>query len=350
VEQTTNLNVTEFKQDASAGAPSQQRVTGFRMLSLSARMQADRHQYLHGFKNVAYLVGYIRHINANGFFLQMTNSENLMIPVTFQAGRKLPRGFSEFDPVKVYARIIVKRDNWADPEIMLVIVRLDRPNVLELPGAAAFYGKVHEQSTETPHFKPYGSGNAASKACNQVMIAGFVSGYDLRLMNQEHGEGSNERLIIKLQQSENPDEAIPVRQYGHNLGSIASRLRNGMAVFFWGSIRTGLSPTGKKDPQTDKDIMMSRIEVRVTAPELAFENEIVFLGNPEMTPKWVKELAEKSTARPARSVTGEADLNRGTTPVATAAVQASPPAPLPVQAVPAVAAAVPLSVPGTVDW
>ncbi|MDD5471489.1 MAG: hypothetical protein PHP05_06200 [Sideroxydans sp.] len=347
MEQTTHADLNESTQEAPAAATPQQRVTGFRMLSLSARMQADRHQYLHGFKNVAYLVGYIRHINANGFFLQMTNSENLMIPVTFQAGRKLPRGFSEFDPVKVYARIVVKRDNWADPEIMLVIVRLDRPNVLELPGAAAFYGKVHEQSTETTRFKPYGSGNAASKACNQVIIAGFVSGYDLRLMNPEYGEGSNERLIIKLQQSENPDEAIPVRQYGHNLGSIASRLRNGMAVFFWGSIRTGLSPTGKKDPQTGKDIMVSRIEVRVTPPELAFENEIVFLGQPEMTPKWVKDLAEKATSRPARSVTGEDAAVRAATPVA-AATQPATPSISPVQPAPTHAAVA--AIPGNVDW
>lgn len=349
MEQTTNADLNKFTQEASAAAPSQQPVTGFRMLSLSARMQADRHQYLHGFKNVAYLVGYIRHINANGFFLQMTNSENLMIPVTFQTGRKLPRGFSEFDPVKVYARMVVKRDNWADPEIMLVIVRLDRPNILELPGAAAFYGKVHEQSTETPHFKPYGSGNAASKACNQIMIAGFVAGYDLRLMNPDRGEGSNERLMIKLQQSENPDEAIPVRQYGHNLGRIASRLRNGMALFFWGSIRTGLSPTGNKDPQTGKDIMVSRIEVRVTEPELAFENEIVFLGNPEMTPKWVKELAEKSTARPARSVTGDGTSTRAAAPVEAGPVQPSAPSETPVQDAPAPTRA-PAAIPGTVDW
>ena len=298
------------------------------MLSLSARMKADRHQYLHGFKNVAYLVGYIRHINANGFFLQMTNSENLMIPVTFQAGRKLPRGYSEFDPVKVYARIVVKRDNWADPEIMLVIVRLDRPNVLELPGAAAFYGQVHEQSTETKHFKPYGSGNSASKACNQVMIAGFVSGYDLRLVNPKYGASSNERLIIKLQQTADPEEAIPVRIYGRDLGRIASRLRNGMALLFWGDIRTGLNPTGDQDSETGKDKMVSRVEVRVTTPELASDNDIVFLGNPEMTPKWVKDLAEKTSARPARSVTSDANLD---------VVSAAPAAPA-------------AAVAGAVDW
>ena len=300
MEETTQTETTQ----GSVTAPRR-----FKMLSVASRMQADRHQYVHGFKNIAYLVGYARHISKDGFFLQMRNSENLMIPVHFQMGRKMPRGFSDKSPVKVYARI----NTIVDQEkryTRLEIVRIDRPNVLELPGAAAFMGEVHEQSTEDPNFKPYGAGNAASKACNQVILAGYLAGYDIRLQDaHEGGRHSNERLVVNLRQSANPAESIPVRIYGQDLGRVARRLRNGMALMFWGEVNTELVPTGEKNPENGKDIVTTQPFIKASYPELANETDILFLNHPDMTPKWARELASGANARPARSVAGnEKDL------------------------------------------
>jgi hypothetical protein len=295
VEETTQTETTQ----GSVIAPRR-----FKMLSVASRMRADRHQYVNGFKNIAYLVGYARHINKDGFFLQMRNSENLMIPVHFQMGRKMPRGFSEKDPVKVYARINTRIDQ-DKRYTRLEIVRIDRPNVLELPGAAAFMGEVHEQSTEDPEFKPYGAGNAASKACNQVILAGYLAGYDIRLQNaHEGGQYSKERLIIHLRQSANPAESIPVRIYGEDLGRVTRRLRNGMALMFWGDVKTELVPTGEKNPENGKDIVTTQPFIKASYPELANETDILFLNHPDMTPKWARELASSAKARPARSVAG----------------------------------------------
>lgn len=278
-----------------------------KMLSLTARSKADRHQFVGGFKNIAYLVGYVRHVSKGGFLLQMNNSENLMIPVRFAPGKKLPRDFREKDPMKVYAQMVGIKEG-DSRRTYLVARRFDRPNVLELPNARSFRGTVHEQSTEDEKFRPYGSGNSASTASNQCMLAGYVAGYSVREARVlEDGSEVNGRLLIDIQQTEDPNRIIQVRLYGARYSAVASRLRVGMALVFYGKINTDVIPTGRKDEATGKDIVMPYAFMKVELPEIPNEGDILFLDRPEQMPKWVKNLTEQSAVgRVKRSVTSAA--------------------------------------------
>lgn len=273
-----------------------------RMLSLAARLKADRHQYVGGLKNIAYLVGYVRHVSKTGFLLQMNNSENLMIPIRFSPGGKLPRDFRDREPLKVFARLIGVREAEMR-RTYLAAVRFERPNVLELPNAGAFRGAVHEQSSEDDKFRPYGSGNTPSAASNQAIVAGYVAGYSVREARvTEDGSQINGRLLIDVQQSGDPDRIIQVRLYGARYAAVAARLRMGMALLFYGRIRTDLIPTGRKDETSGKDIVMPYAYMQVEVPEIPTEADILFLDRLEQTPQWVRDMAEAAKARPRRSV------------------------------------------------
>jgi hypothetical protein len=310
--------------EVSVQSEASQKALQVKSVSLSARLKADRHQYVGGFKNIAYLVGYVRHISKTGFLLQMNNSENLMIPIRFAPGKKLPRDFNDRDPLKVYARMIGIK-NGDIRRTFLVASRLDRPNVLELPNADAFRAKVHAQSSEDASFKPYGSGNTPSNASNQAMLAGYVTGYSVRESRiTEDGSEINGRLLIDIQQLGDPDRIIQVRLYGSRYAAVAARLRIGMALMFHGRIRTDVVPTGEKDPQTGKDIVRHMAYMQIDVPELPTETDILFLDRPEQTPAWVKSLEEQATSRGKRSTSTAPARAAGPTTTETASPKAEP--------------------------
>lgn len=314
-----------------------------KMVSLTARSKADRHQFVNGFKNIAYLVGYVRHLSKSGFLLQMNNSENLMIPIRFSPGRSLPRGFQEREPVKVYAQMVGRQEG-DFRRTYLFSRREDRPNVLELPNARAFLGPVHAESTEDATFKPYGSGNSASSASNQAMIAGYVAGYSVREARvTEDGSEINGRLLIDIQQTEDPRSIIQVRLYGARYSAVAARLRVGMALVFYGKIRTDVVPTGRKDETTGKDIVMPYAYLQVDVPEIPSGEDIKFLDYPDQTPKWVKTLAEQSQSRPKRSLGTEANGSPASDGGGAAAAPSAPATPAPRVTVAAVPTPQPLA-------
>ncbi len=292
---------TEINMQSETGIITQK----VKMLSLAARSKADRHQFVSGFKNIAYVVGYVRHLSKSGFLLQMNNSENLMIPIRFAPGQKLPRDFQERDPLKVYAQMVGLKEG-DTRRTYLVARRFDRPNVLELPNARAFLGAVHRESTEDTKFKPYGSGNSASTASNQAMLAGYVAGYSVREARvTEDGSEINGRLLIDIQQTEDPNRIIQVRFYGARYSAVASRLRVGMALMFYGRMRTDVIPTGRKDETTGKDIVMPYAYMQVDVPEIPNEGDILFLDRPDQMPNWVKTLSAQAQSRPKRSLASE---------------------------------------------
>ena len=227
------------------------------MLSREQRNHVDTYAFRNGMRNIAYISGIARNVTGRTGFIQQTRNLNQMIPFELDSGDQMPAWVSDGKVVKIVARVtarVVKKKDESDPksaalrETVLRVLKFEMPSVLEMPPEAAWAMSVPKgapTNDDTPEDGKHGL--PFSKGSNEVKIAGFVSGVMYRKAGVPGPDGRMPSgcLHLLIQQTKNPDEAIPVRVYGKLSEATEGRIKLGSPVFVQqGEARIDVKETG----------------------------------------------------------------------------------------------------------
>lgn len=228
------------------------------MLSREQRNHVDMYALRNGMRNIAYISGIARNVTARSGFIQQTRNLNQLIPFELDGSDTMPGWIREGAVIKIIARVnghVLKRSGEPDAkggglqrEMALKVMKFEVPSVLEMPPEAAWAMSVPKgapSSDETPEEGKHGL--PFSKGSNLVEIAGFVSGVLLRKAGVPGPDGKRPSgcLLLNIQQTKNPDEAIPVRVYGKLTEAIESKIKLGSPVYIQsGEARIDVKETG----------------------------------------------------------------------------------------------------------
>lgn len=271
-------------------------------LSIDALRNPDLYQYFQGMKNVCYLAGYVRrenpHVVPDGatrqFWLQMTNNENLMVPVMLPTGVELPKQVRDRQGVKCVCQVRGWRNEKNEPQLRIFARSFNRINALEMPSLAAFEKAVPAGAPETPGFKPFGSGFRNNGASNSVQLAGILSGKRFRPAAGEKGAA----IMMLLRQSADPRQDIPLIYYGKLAEKLAEDIPVGAAIFVQGRYRmTGVAPTDELNPDTSRPYVTGTPLIQIDVPSQPIDRDILYIEQieggrvrwQEKTPAWIFE-------------------------------------------------------------
>jgi len=267
------------------------------LLSLNSRRDPQRHQYYRGFKNVAYLTGYVNRIEGNQILLQMTNNFNLLLPVSIPPAVKLPRDVGVREALKMKCQVQAHKNEDGTPGLRVVARSFERPNILELPLQSAFQKVVPVRSFEDREFKPYGAGNRPTDACNQVSLAGMVVGINNRpVVIGEDGEYKQSgRVDLLLRQDDDVDNIIPVRYYGKLAERIATMIKLGEFVTTAGRYRVAPIEVDGSAEHNGGKAVIAKFDpyIHIDTPSHPTEHDIIYLGENSNLPKWTIETHER---------------------------------------------------------
>lgn len=227
------------------------------MLSLEQRNYVELYNKVGGMRNVAYISGLAQKITARGGFIQQTPNLNQMIPFELEGKASMPANIRDGSVIKIVARVggrLVKPKEGADPkaplqrEMVLRVLKFETPSVLEMPPEAAWAMSVpkgapvgEDRPEDGKHGQPFTRGS------NLVEVAGFVSGVFLRKAGVPGPDGKRPSgcLHLLIQQTKNPDDAIPVRVYGKLSEAIEGKIKLGSPVYIQsGEARIDVKETG----------------------------------------------------------------------------------------------------------
>jgi hypothetical protein len=227
------------------------------MLSREQRNHVDMYALRNGMRNIAYISGIARNVSARSGYIQQTRNLNQLIPFELDGTDSMPGWIREGAVIKIIARVtgrLVRRNDDSDSkggqqrEMVLRVMKFEVPSVLEMPPEAAWAMSVPKgapSNDETPEDGKHGL--PFSKGSNLVEIAGFVSGVLLRKAGVPGPDGKRPSgcLLLNIQQTKNPDEAIPVRVYGKLTEAIESKIKLGSPVYIQsGEARIDVKETG----------------------------------------------------------------------------------------------------------
>jgi hypothetical protein len=264
------------------------------LLSLNSRREPIKHQFYRGFKNVAYLAGYVYEIRANIIYLQMTNNVNLVLPVTVPPGVKMPSNFKKRQAIKMVCQVRAMPNADGTPGLVMYARSFERPNVLELPLRSAFDKPVPKQASDDTEFKPYGSGYRQTDACNQVHVAGMVVGVNQRsvVINDDGQYVQSGAVDFLLRQDADESNIIPVRYYGKLAEKIASQVRRGDLILSHGKYRVKPIETGENNDE-GKAAVTIQPYIHIEAPQQPSEFDILYMAEDQQFPRWMVDLHTK---------------------------------------------------------
>lgn len=250
------------------------------MLTMDAKRNAESYAYPNGMLNTGWIAGVLRLPDpANGIcYIQQTRSENHMLPIHFDPKTSpLPRDLKEWDLVMAYCHVNGGRDG--DQRVVsLKSIRFEAANALHMDKkfATALLQKwavhVHEAAKDsgTPDAirklgEAHGQPDAASRvdsfdwkamkmnhnASNHVRLAGFIEAksYETNRVGLD-GKPMNDRLVVLLRQTADPDRSIAVRWYSRNLKPLHEALQRRMPIIVTGEFRLDVKAIGAPDPAT----------------------------------------------------------------------------------------------------
>lgn len=233
------------------------------MLNEAVRRNNRYYAYLNNMLNVVYLTGWVRQPNDNGFLLQQTNNIKHAIPVTVGSKTKI-KTVKEFQKIKIIGHIYGERDENGLRSIRLDPIHSEVPTMLEMPMEDVFFTRSARQGEDdfTPFDKKFRkelkeqefivdnfknekeyqelvnsdirSEVALNFNCNQVQVAGYLSGFRLRKGNTALNE--QDCLLLAIRQNRDDNLSIPVRLYGKRVLTYAAALRVGQRVQVSGSL------------------------------------------------------------------------------------------------------------------
>lgn len=250
------------------------------MLTMDAKRNAESYSYPNGMLNTGWIAGVLRVPDpANGIcYIQQTRSENHMLPIHFDPKTSpLPRDLKEWDLVMAYCHVGGSRDG--DTRVVsLKSIRFEAANVLHMDKSFAsallqkWAAHVHEAAKDsgTPETikklgEAHGQPDAASRidsfdwramkmnqnASNHVRLAGFIEAksFETNRVGAD-GKAMNDRLVVLLRQTSDPDKCISVRWYSRNLKPLHEALRRGLPYIIEGEFRLDVKAIGAPDPVT----------------------------------------------------------------------------------------------------
>ncbi|MEC4722200.1 hypothetical protein RY831_23840 [Noviherbaspirillum sp. CPCC 100848] len=246
------------------------------MLPLDAKRNTESYSYPNGMLNIGWIAGVLRHPGNGTCFIQQTASENHMIPIEFDPRKSpIPRDVKELDIVMAYCHVIGFKDG-DQRSLRLRAIRFEAANTMHMDKrfiedlVKKWETKVHDAAKRTATPEAIKALQAAQpqsiqerlsafdwrvmqmnrNASNQVRLAGFVQAKSLERNRVIDGKPVNDRLIVLLRQTEDPDKCIPIRWYSRNLEPLANMLRRGLPISVSGEVRLDVKAVGAPDPET----------------------------------------------------------------------------------------------------
>jgi len=309
------------------------------MLPMDAKRNADSYSFPNGMLNSGWIAGVLRNPDpSKGIcYIQQTRNENHMLPIEFDPRKTpLPTGTKELDLVMAYCHVVGGRDG--DHRVVrLKSIRFEGANMMHLDKRASddllkkWAVKAHQAAKDSgvPDSikaleKANGPVDVESRlegfdwrvmqmnrnASNHIRLAGFVQAKSLEQKRTGlDGKPMNDRLIVLLRQTEDPEKCISVRWYGRNLEAVAKTLRRGLPIFVSGEFRLDVKAIGAPDPESGF-APVSKIPYiygkDLPGPVLPDESEKYI----KVIPWWAAELYNDLGKEPSKAADASADPER----------------------------------------
>ena len=151
------------------------------MLSVEQSKNKQLYSLRNGMRNVAWQAGILRNKSRTDGYIQQTNNLNQMLYFRCEEGVVIPDEYSNGQPIKIIARMLVEERN-NKPSIVLVVKQFNKPSILDMPARKAWEqisrpGVPIDPSKPTEFREERLEGWRVEDAGNTAHLAGFVAGF-----------------------------------------------------------------------------------------------------------------------------------------------------------------------------
>lgn len=206
------------------------------MLSIEQRNNRAAYKYRNGMINLGSLIGFVSEVNPRGGMLAQTQNANHGIPFEMGPHDRMPRGIKKGSIVKLVGRMEGRVHENGESSLVFRVLFFDNPRVLEMPSEETWF-KNKPAGAPGVDVTPKQSQFAIrfdhdDQKFNSVSCWGHVAAIRVRRPGtvQADGKQSTGCIYLKLQQSADPSDVIPVRVYGNAVASYVQKLKIGMRV------------------------------------------------------------------------------------------------------------------------
>ncbi|GMG94872.1 hypothetical protein ACUXAV_006592 [Cupriavidus metallidurans] len=308
------------------------------MLPMDAKKNADSYSYPNGMLNSGYVGGVLRNPDpVNGIcYIQQTRNENHMLPIAFDPKKTpLPRNIQEGD--LIFAICHASGERKEDQRIVhMKSISFEQPNTMHLDKRFAddllrkWGSLVHAAAKDsgTPDSirkleEQFGRSSDTQarldsidwrvlglnkNATNTVRLAGFIQAKSLE-QNRVGPDGKplNDRLVVLLRQTKDPDKSIAIRWYSKNLRPLAEKLHRGIPISVSGEFRLDVKAIAPPDPDSGIAPVSSIpfIQAKDFPSPVAPGSDLI-----RVIPSWAAELFERPTQREVEASAPSSDAER----------------------------------------
>ena len=280
------------------------------MLSVESQFSSEVYAFKNGMRNLLWITGYVGDLTARGGRLYTSGNGNQAIPFELAPTDTMPKRLRNGSVTKIVGRIEGRRDAaTGEPTAIVRVLSFQVPRVLDMPPESAWERSLPKGAPATPFTPSAGlAGLGLRNTSNVVDVAGIVTGRRLRKPGavREDGTQSTGCLYLLLQQTADPNEAIPVRLYGRFSGQEDRAIKIGTCIRAKASaLRIDAKRTGKI---LDNGLEEVNAYLYVRSPGLyvATKEDILDI------PTWAKQLvAEHARDRAAKRSLSEPGSEEG---------------------------------------
>lgn len=273
------------------------------MLSVEQRSNRAAYKFRNGMINLGSMIGFVTDVNPRGGMLAQTQNANMSIPFEMGPHDRMPRNIKKGSIVKLVGRMEGRTHENGESTMVFRVLFFDNPRVLEMPPEETWFKtKVTEAAavdvTPKQHQFAIRFDHEDSKF-NSMSLWGHIAAMRVRRPGVVQGDGKGQSgcIYLKLQQSADPKDVIPVRLYGSAVNSYLQKLRIGMRVKVdRAQLRADVKPKGEKP--TDGSPQAVDIYYFVKAKELlpVLPQDFADGVYPSAPPDWVIALRESNEA------------------------------------------------------
>lgn len=264
-------------------------------------------RFANGMKNFAYLSGFVRKPQKNGFYIQQNNNMQHALWINVNEGDTIP---PEYSPVTSIVRVRGELDEDGRPQVSLHQIDIRRPTLNEMPTMLIWMAGSAGKGDDFAPFSPAGelaesfrnrldndeegvsasareqmynllsnvrgqSQTRLSNASNGCVVAGFIDTFSYVEPNEYQSRGYG---LILLRQHANRDQNIPIRLTHPKIQAIMNRYFEGMPAIFVGRVRR------KVLPDDDNNIRQADVYVDAYEAQQAIPNQDII-----QVPSWWSE-------------------------------------------------------------
>lgn len=301
-----------------------------RPLTVAERKSPATSMFLGGFKNVAFQIGKIEGLTPHSegqsvpavYSASLVKTEKLKYPVKVPTSVRLLKSISN-----VICNVVGQQNQYGDYDAFLIVRNVEKLSSFSI-ALRNIKDVIDSGSFQDDEAERIGKGQAA-RAHNQVMLTGLVVGTWFE-------DGQNPRFHIKLRQTSDPANIIPLVYEAKNASAQVGRVKIGNLISVNGEYAIQKRPAYetengliKRDENKRPIVAMddagqplTRLNsyIRIQAPmdtDLKFDTTFVRNDESLEFPGWVLDWVEQAKARSQRTVPGEPQPSTET-PVAAA--------------------------------